>query len=122
MIHDFWKPYYNSDCTHSRCNVHNVRELSGIYELTGQNWGQGMIDLLLDIKERVCRMVKVKQKMSGVFHSGKGANMFCRICGYILIARKDSLSTFAKIIDALESNPLGQSFSVVFGFQSSGGW
>jgi len=187
MIHDFWKPYYNYDCTHSLCNVHNIRELTGIHELTGQNWAQEMIELLLDIKERIddldpedklsvktkqafterydeiiengylanpppeqtkkrgrpkqgrarnmlnrlsehrhevlafmedspavfdnnqaerdIRMVKVKQKISGVFRSGKGADMFCRIRGYISTARKNSLSAFTAIIDALEDDP-----------------
>ena len=186
MVHDFWKPYYNYDCTHGLCNIHNIRELTGIHELTGQKWAQEMIDFLLDIKERVdlepesklsvktkqavsrrydeiinegylanpppepnkkrgrpkqgrarnmlnrlsdhrhevlafmeyshvpfdnnqaerdIRMVKVKQKISGVFRSSKGADMFCRIRGYISTARKNSLSAFTAIIDALEGNP-----------------
>ena len=63
MIHDFWKPYYNYDCNHSLCNVHNIRELTGIHELTGQNWAQEMIALLLDIKERVDDL-KPEEKIS----------------------------------------------------------
>lgn len=53
MIHDFWKPYYYYSCKPSLCNVHNIRELTGIHKLTGQKWPQDMIELLLSIKQRV---------------------------------------------------------------------
>jgi len=180
IIHDFWKPYYQYDCNHSLCNTHNIRELKGIYELTGQKWPEEMIKLLLKIKEKVdggllkdedkiafiesydaiisegyranpppkptkkrgrpkkgrvinmlerlsehrheilafmedfavpfdnnqaerdIRMMKVKQKISGVFRSSKGADMFCRIRSYISTARKNSVSAFSAIRDALD--------------------
>jgi len=184
MIHDFWKPYYYYNCKHSLCNVHNIRELTGIYELTGQKWPEDMTTLLLSIKERVdsgnpltsgekaafterydaiisegyqanpppepvkkrgrpkkgrvlnmldrlskhrhevlafmedlripfdnnqaerdIRMMKVKQKISGVFRSAKGADMFCRIRSYISTARKNSVSAFSAITDALQGRP-----------------
>ena len=188
IVHDYWKPYYRYSCNHSLCNAHNIRELTGILELTGQQWPKAMIDLLLEIKERVdelkpasrslsaeevavfeqryakilaegylanpppepvkkrgrkkqgrarnmlnrlsrhrhevlafmgdnrvpfdnnlaerdLRMMKVKQKISGVFRSAKGADMFCRIRGYISTARKNSVSAFDAIKAALDGKP-----------------
>ncbi len=194
-VHDYWKPYYNYDCLHSLCNAHHLRELTGIAELTGQQWPQEMIDLLLEIKavveqrkttatelsteeikkfeeryeniiengyasnpppperekkqrgrqkqtkarnllnrlknhrhevlafmynlcvpfdnnqaERDLRMMKVKQKISGVFRSNQGAKMFCRIRGYISTARKNSIPVLKAIKDSLERRPFVPSF------------
>jgi transposase len=184
MVHDFWKPYYQYSCNHSLCNIHNIRELKGISELTGQQWTEEMIELLLKIKEKIdsgvpldpgektafteqydsiikegfkanpppeptkkrgrpkkgralnmlvrlsehkhevlafmedlsipfdnnqaerdIRMMKVKQKISGVFRSTNGADMFCRIRSYISTARKNSVSAFSAITDALHGRP-----------------
>ncbi|RQD81737.1 IS66 family transposase, partial [Methanosalsum natronophilum] len=46
IVHDYWKSYYKYSCDHSLCNVHNIRELTGIFELTEEQWAQDMIDLL----------------------------------------------------------------------------
>ena len=188
IIHDYWKSYYKYSCDHSLCNVHNIRELTGIYELTKEQWAQDMIDLLLEIKERVdelkqkpqplstaekdvfkkrydqivatgysanpppepskkrgrtkqgkvrnmlnrlsehrhevlafmedyriafdnnqaerdLRMTKVRQKISGVFRSPTGADMFSRIRGYISTARKNSVSAFSAITGVFHGKP-----------------
>jgi transposase len=194
-VHDYWKPYYKYDIGHFLCNAHHLRELTGIFELTGQQWPLEMIDLLLEIKvlvdgrraiadrlnpeeiksceqrysqiinkgylenpppaesktkrrgrkkqskarnlldrlsghrlealgfmydfkvpfdnnlaERDIRMMKVKQKISGVFRSNHGAKMFCRIRGYISTARKNSIPILNTIKAALDGNPFVPEF------------
>jgi transposase len=55
--------------------------------------------------ERDLRMTKVRQKISGVFRSSTGADMFSRIRGYISTARKNSVSAFSAITGVFHGNP-----------------
>ena len=55
--------------------------------------------------ERDARMMKVQQKISGTFRSAQGANIFCRIRGYISTVRKNSLSVIDAIQAAFEGHP-----------------
>jgi transposase len=55
--------------------------------------------------ERDVRMVKLKQKISGTFRSVAGAQMFCRIRGYISTLRKQGLNVFAAFISLFSGHP-----------------
>mgnify|MGYP000732999756 CR=1 FL=1 len=55
--------------------------------------------------ERDIRMTKVHQKISGCFRSMKGAEMFCRIRGYLLTCRKQGVSS-ARAMELLFNDEL----------------
>ncbi|RKX71487.1 MAG: IS66 family transposase, partial [Spirochaetes bacterium] len=67
-IHDFWKPYEKYDCTHAYCNAHILRELIFASENHKQAWAADMIDLLLEIKDKVDRSL--------THHLGEGEASF----------------------------------------------
>ena len=53
-VHDYWRSYLKfSDCQHSFCNVHHLRDLTFIVEQYDQVWAAKMKRLLCDIKEEV---------------------------------------------------------------------
>jgi transposase len=53
-VHDSWRSYNKyTNCKHSLCCAHILRELNGITELEKQSWAKNMKELLLDIKSEV---------------------------------------------------------------------
>lgn len=56
--------------------------------------------------EREIRMMKVQQKVSGGFRSQEGAEVFCRIRGYIASARKQSHNVLFALQCAFLQRPL----------------
>jgi len=54
VVHDGYSSYDQyPDVEHVRCNAHHLRELVFIEEQYEQEWADGMIDLLVEIKEAV---------------------------------------------------------------------
>lgn len=55
LSHDHWKPYYiYTDCDHSLCNGHHIRELEWVIDNHPQySWAQSMQDLLCEINDAV---------------------------------------------------------------------
>lgn len=56
-VHDHWKPYFSyTNCDHSLCNAHHLRELTFIEERYEQDWAKDMGNLLSEINEEVKRV------------------------------------------------------------------
>lgn len=55
--------------------------------------------------ERDVRMMKLKQKISGGFRSEDGAQMFCRIRGYLATMKKQGHNVFEALVDLFAGNP-----------------
>lgn len=50
LIHDHWTPYsHYTNCTHSYCNAHILRELNGITQKEGVVWSQDLHTLLTNM-------------------------------------------------------------------------
>jgi transposase len=56
--------------------------------------------------ERDLRMMKLKQKISGGFRSLDGAQMFCRIRGYISTLRKQGINVLDALRQVFVGNPI----------------
>lgn len=59
-----------------------------------------------NLAERDLRMVKVQQKISGCFRTSKGAEMFCRIRGYISTMKKQGQHVFTALKSTFSTHPL----------------
>lgn len=59
-----------------------------------------------NLAERDLRMVKVQQKISNCFRSTIGAEMFCRIRGYISTLLKQGHNVFQTLTDVMHGNVL----------------
>jgi transposase len=64
-----------------------------------------------NLAERDLRMIKLRQKISGGFRTLPGAEVFCRVRGYLSTLRKQGKN----ILTALESVFRGSPESVVSG-------
>ena len=58
-----------------------------------------------NLAERDIRMMKVQQKISGMFRTEDGAKAFCRIRSYISTARKNALNVIDAIADVFDGTP-----------------
>jgi len=58
-----------------------------------------------NLAERDIRMMKVQQKISGMFRSQKGAKAFCRIRSYLSTARKNALGALNAIARVFSGDP-----------------
>jgi len=54
LCHDHWKPYYcYTECLHSLCNAHHLRELTRSWEQDSQEWARSMQTFLEDCNKAV---------------------------------------------------------------------
>jgi len=56
--------------------------------------------------ERDLRMSKVRQKISGCFRSREGADIFCRVRGYIATLRKQGIHVLTALQSVFEGSPI----------------
>lgn len=57
-----------------------------------------------NLAERDIRMMKLQQKISGTFRSKQGADIFCRIRGFISTVRKQNMNVLNSIVRVFESH------------------
>ena len=80
--------------------------LSKIPEVLGFFIKPDLIPFDNNLAERDIRMVKVKQKVSGLHRSTKGAKQFCRIRGYISTIVKNNINIWKAITSIFTNSPI----------------
>lgn len=86
-VHDGWRSYFTfTNCQHSLCNAHHLRELLFVAERYQQGWATDMYQLLLDIKAEVeatpqeqmslvpARLTHFEQRYDELIRQGLAAN------------------------------------------------
>ena len=63
-----------------------------------------------NLAERDIRMMKVQQKISGMFRTEEGAKAFCRIRSYISTARKNAVGAMDALTRLFNGNPFVPAF------------
>ena len=59
-----------------------------------------------NVSERALRMVKLHQKVSGCFRSRLGAEVLCRVRGYLSTMKKQGQDLFPALVSVMEGRPL----------------
>ena len=78
-MHDFWKPYSKYNCNHIFCNAHIVRELTGIYENSGQKWSLEFKNMLFEIKNSVDNAKYADKLKLSQYRINKYQNLYDKI-------------------------------------------
>ncbi|KAF1073193.1 hypothetical protein MKMG_02256 [Methanogenium sp. MK-MG] len=82
-----------------------LRRLDGYREDILRFMYNAFVPFTNNLAERDVRMMKVQQKISGTFRSVEGAEIFCRIRGYISTVRKNGKSVYEALKRLAEGKP-----------------
>ncbi len=98
LMHDAYPTYFVHNYQHALCNAHLLRELQAIYT-------DFRVPFDNNLAERDLRMSKLQQKISGCFRTEHGADVFCRIRGYISTLRKQNQALLPAILSLWSETP-----------------
>jgi len=71
LVHDHWKPYNHYNCTHSYCNAHLLRELTGVSEKESMQWSKEMHTLLTKMNNTVHKSKNSDKEYLAQLHHSK---------------------------------------------------